>query len=239
MLRDLGHGQHRHVARTARPDRRLAQSLVRTADTLPQHRVHRQHPDGRYRRRMDERPGVDVTAVAGPRRDAARRPLPAGPGAGPRRDVDGLPGHGHPAGPPGRGQGDGPAAGRRSGVPGPVRARGPLRGPDRPSGRRRTCTTRARALLGDGEPVVFLVMELVEGGTLRDVLRARGALAVPAAVAVLEPVLAGLARGAPARARAPRRQAGERADQPHRRGQGGRLRAGHRRRAGRCQPRRA
>jgi serine/threonine-protein kinase len=45
----------------------------------------------------------------------------------------------------------------------------------------------------DGEPVVFLVMELVEGGTLRDVLAARGALGVPAAFAVLEPVLAGLA----------------------------------------------
>jgi len=44
------------------------------------------------------------------------------------------------------------------------------------------------------QPVVFLVMELVEGGTLRDVLRERGPLGVPAAVAVLEPVLAGLAQ---------------------------------------------
>ena len=44
------------------------------------------------------------------------------------------------------------------------------------------------------EPTVFLVMELVEGGTLRGVLRARGAVGVPAAVAVLEPVLAGLAQ---------------------------------------------
>jgi eukaryotic-like serine/threonine-protein kinase len=42
-------------------------------------------------------------------------------------------------------------------------------------------------------PVTFLIMELVEGGTLRDVLRARGAIGVPAAFAVLEPVLAGLA----------------------------------------------
>jgi serine/threonine protein kinase len=49
-------------------------------------------------------------------------------------------------------------------------------------------------LVGAGtEPVLFLVMELVEGGTLRDVLRARGAVGVPAAFAVLEPVLAGLA----------------------------------------------
>ncbi len=47
--------------------------------------------------------------------------------------------------------------------------------------------------VGVDGPVLFLVMELVEGGTLRDVLAARGALGVPAALAVLEPVLAGLA----------------------------------------------
>ncbi|WP_344018790.1 Stk1 family PASTA domain-containing Ser/Thr kinase [Pseudonocardia kongjuensis] len=45
-----------------------------------------------------------------------------------------------------------------------------------------------------GEPSLFVVMELVDGGTLRDVLRARGALGLSAAVRVLEPVLAGLAR---------------------------------------------
>ncbi|MBC3191305.1 Stk1 family PASTA domain-containing Ser/Thr kinase [Pseudonocardia sp. C8] len=45
-----------------------------------------------------------------------------------------------------------------------------------------------------GEPSLFVVMELVDGGTLRDVLRARGALGLPAAVRTLEPVLAGLAR---------------------------------------------
>ncbi|ANY05107.1 hypothetical protein AFB00_00850 [Pseudonocardia sp. HH130630-07] len=45
-----------------------------------------------------------------------------------------------------------------------------------------------------GEPSLFVVMELVDGGTLRDVLRARGALGLPAAAGVLEPVLAGLAR---------------------------------------------
>ncbi|WP_308283022.1 Stk1 family PASTA domain-containing Ser/Thr kinase [Pseudonocardia nigra] len=42
-------------------------------------------------------------------------------------------------------------------------------------------------------PVLFLVMELVDGGTLRDVLRARGPLGVPAAIAVMEQVLSGLA----------------------------------------------
>ncbi|MEQ3552235.1 Stk1 family PASTA domain-containing Ser/Thr kinase [Pseudonocardia nematodicida] len=45
-----------------------------------------------------------------------------------------------------------------------------------------------------GEPSLFVVMELVDGGTLRDVLRVHGALGLPAAVGVLEPVLAGLAR---------------------------------------------
>ncbi|GAA1837264.1 hypothetical protein GCM10009836_14870 [Pseudonocardia ailaonensis] len=50
------------------------------------------------------------------------------------------------------------------------------------------CTTPA------GEQTLFLVMELVEGGTLRDVLRRRGSLGVPASVAVLEPVLDGLAQ---------------------------------------------
>ena len=48
------------------------------------------------------------------------------------------------------------------------------------------------AIVGD-DAVAFLVMELVEGGTLRDVVATRGALTVPAALAVLEPVLAGLA----------------------------------------------
>jgi eukaryotic-like serine/threonine-protein kinase len=47
--------------------------------------------------------------------------------------------------------------------------------------------------LGTDGPLLFLVMELVEGGTLRDVLRARGALGVPAAFAVMEQVLSGLA----------------------------------------------
>ncbi len=47
---------------------------------------------------------------------------------------------------------------------------------------------------GPGGDVLFLVMELVDGGTLRDVLRARGSIGVPAAFAVLDPVLAGLAQ---------------------------------------------
>ncbi len=44
----------------------------------------------------------------------------------------------------------------------------------------------------DGEHV-FLVMELVDGGTLRDLLHQRGALSVPVALSVLEPVLSALA----------------------------------------------
>jgi eukaryotic-like serine/threonine-protein kinase len=39
---------------------------------------------------------------------------------------------------------------------------------------------------------VFLVMELVDGGTLRDLLRVQGELPVPLALSVLEPVLAAL-----------------------------------------------
>jgi serine/threonine-protein kinase len=46
---------------------------------------------------------------------------------------------------------------------------------------------------GPDGPTMFVVMELVDGGTLRDLLRARGALGVPAAIAVMERVLAGLA----------------------------------------------
>lgn len=40
---------------------------------------------------------------------------------------------------------------------------------------------------------VFLVMELIEGGTLRDLLRERGPLAVPLALSLAEPVLSALA----------------------------------------------
>jgi serine/threonine-protein kinase len=44
----------------------------------------------------------------------------------------------------------------------------------------------------DGEHV-YLVMELVSGGTLRDLLREQGTLSVPLAISVLEPVLTALA----------------------------------------------
>lgn len=44
----------------------------------------------------------------------------------------------------------------------------------------------------DGDNV-FLVMELVDGGTLRDLLSERGALGVPLALSIMEPVLAALA----------------------------------------------
>ncbi|GGM12462.1 Stk1 family PASTA domain-containing Ser/Thr kinase [Nakamurella endophytica] len=46
---------------------------------------------------------------------------------------------------------------------------------------------------GRDDDVVFLVMELVDGGTLRDLLRQRGPLPVPVAVSVLEPLLGALA----------------------------------------------
>ena len=43
----------------------------------------------------------------------------------------------------------------------------------------------------DGD-LVFLVMELVDGGTLRDLLREKGALPVPVTLSILEPLLAAL-----------------------------------------------
>ena len=44
-----------------------------------------------------------------------------------------------------------------------------------------------------GPPHVFLVMELVEGRTLRDLIRERGPLSVAQAVSIMEPVLSALA----------------------------------------------
>ncbi len=44
-----------------------------------------------------------------------------------------------------------------------------------------------------GGDLVYLVMELVDGGTLRDLLNERGALDVPTTLSIMEPVLAALA----------------------------------------------
>jgi eukaryotic-like serine/threonine-protein kinase len=44
-----------------------------------------------------------------------------------------------------------------------------------------------------GGDLVYLVMELVDGGTLRDLISARGALDIPLAFAIIEPVLSALA----------------------------------------------
>ncbi|TDV40391.1 serine/threonine-protein kinase [Actinophytocola oryzae] len=46
-----------------------------------------------------------------------------------------------------------------------------------------------RSVAGD---LVYLVMELVDGGTLRDLINERGALDVPTTLAIMEPVLAAL-----------------------------------------------
>src|SRR4051812_10997715 len=163
-----------------------------TADTLPQHRVHREHPDGRYRRRMEEGRGVDVTAVAG---------RPGGMLLDGRYQL-------------------GPALARggmstvyratdtRLDRPVAVKVMDPRLAADAAFRTRFEREARATARIhhpavvgvpdqGTGtvgdDVLAFLVMELVEGGTLRDVVAARGALDVPTAVAVLEPVLAGLA----------------------------------------------
>lgn len=78
----------------------------------------------------------------------------------------------------------------------------------------------------------FLVMELIEGGTLRELLAERGPMPPHAVAAVLAPVLGGLAVAHRARPRAPRHQARERPDLRRRRGQDRRFRSGARRRRG-------
>jgi serine/threonine-protein kinase len=71
-----------------------------------------------------------------------------------------------------------------------LRAGGPLGGPHRPIPPSSDVHDQARNCIDDRR--LFLVMELVDGGTLRDALRARGALGVPGGVpAVMEQVLAG------------------------------------------------
>ena len=123
---------------------------------------------------------------------AARRALPAGIGDRARRHVHGLPRRGHPAGPAGRHQDHGRAAGRRPGLPHPVRARGPLGGPDRPSGRgRRARPGRGRRRrTGRSRSWSWSWSRAARCATC---CGPAGAIGVPAAMAVLEPVLAGLA----------------------------------------------
>ena len=77
----------------------------------------------------------------------------------------------------------------------------------------------------DGD-LVFLVMELVDGGTLRDLLREHGSLSVPVTMSIMEPLLAALGAAHAAGSGAPGRQTGERADLVPGRGEDRRLRAG-------------
>ncbi len=76
----------------------------------------------------------------------------------------------------------------------------------------------------------FLVMELIEGGTLRELLAERGPMPPHAVAAVLRPVLGGLAAAHRAGPGAPRRQARERPDLRRGRRQDRRFRVGARRR---------
>ncbi len=78
----------------------------------------------------------------------------------------------------------------------------------------------------------FLVMELVEGGTLRELLVERGPMPPHAVAAVLAPGARRSRGGPPRGAGAPRRQTGERVDLRRRRRQDRRLRVGARDRRG-------
>ena len=69
-----------------------------------------------------------------------------------------------------------------------------------------------------------IVMELVNGVSVREILAHQGATTPEAALVVLAGLAAGPGRGAPARRRAPRLQAGERAGRRARRQQADRFR---------------
>ena len=87
----------------------------------------------------------------------------------------------------------------------------------------------------DGRP--YIVMEYVEGRTLRDVINREAPLPPLRALEIIEPVLGRAGRRPRGRAGPPRREAGERADQRPRPGQGRRLRAGQGRSRRRPRPR--
>ena len=81
---------------------------------------------------------------------------------------------------------------------------------------------------GSGRRLVFLVMELVDGGTLRELLRERGPMSVRTLSAIARTGARRARRRARRRPGAPRHQARERADLRRGRGEDRRLRPGPR-----------
>ena len=111
----------------------------------------------------------------------------------------------------------------------PVPPRGAVRRRAEPPVDRRRCTTPARTSAPDGTTQPYIVMEYVEGRTLRDILKTEGRLPARRAMEITADVCARARLQPPHGHRAPRHQAGQRDDHPGRRGQGDGLR--HRPRA--------
>ena len=108
--------------------------------------------------------------------------------ARPRRHGHRLPRHRHPADPNRRRQGDAHRAGRRRRVRPQVRPGGAVRGPSSPTPTWCRCSTRATTTAAP-----YIVMEYVEGRTLRDVLNHEAPLPPERALEIIEPVIAALA----------------------------------------------